>query len=109
MTSFLWASWFCLLFAIMIAYALLMDKEAWRVYFVQYDDETTQNRPIPWHKSKITLYVIKGLLAFSAFFLLLHFVLPSSNDQEDRAPEIPHTPAPANISYNHTENKTFLR
>lgn len=104
MTAFLWASWTCLLFSIVIAYALLMDKEAWRVYFVQYDDETAQNRPMPWHKSKIMLYVIRLLLGFSAFFLLMHFVVPKGGN----TPKTPETPIPANISNNATTNKTFF-
>lgn len=105
MTAFLWASWTCLLFSIVISYALLMDKEAWRVYFVQYDDETAQNRPTPWHKSKIMLYVIRVLLVFSAFFLLMHFVVPKGGEE---TPKTPEKPVPANI-LNNTTNKTFLR
>ena len=105
MTSFLWASWFCLLFSIAISYALLMDKEAWRVYFVQYDDETAQNRPTPWHKSKIMLYVIRVLLGFSAFFLLMHFVVPKGGESSPKGPD---QPIPVNISGNVTGNKTIL-
>ena len=80
----LWISWFCLLFAIIIAYVLLMDQDACRVHFAQFDD-TGQRIAPSWHKSRVMLVVIQILLGCSALALLMHFVLPAG--------ETPPTPS----------------
>tara|TARA_B000000437_G_C11600707_1_gene287274 strand:- start:165 stop:506 length:342 start_codon:yes stop_codon:yes gene_type:complete len=99
----LWISWFCLLFAIIIAYTLLMDKDAWRVHFVEMS-ATGEEQPTPWHKSRKMLTVIQALLAFSAFFLLMHFVLPrhdGGNTPIDTLPPINNTRANSTATRNH--------
>ena len=94
----LWISWFCLLFAIIIAYVLLMDQDAWRVHFAQFDD-TGQRIAPSWHKSRVMLVVIRILLGCSALALLMHFVLPA------QLGEI--APTPPNNTKNDS-NQTFF-
>lgn len=94
----LWISWFCLLVSIIIAYVLLMDQESWRAHFMEFDD-TGQRIQKYWHKSRIILTIIQGLLGLSAFALLMHFVLPAA----DSAPK---TPANQSVVNNSVLNMT---
>ena len=98
----LWVSWVFLLIAFALAYKLLMDRDAWKVHFVEMS-ATAEQLPTPWHKSKVMLTVIWGLLACSAFSLLLHFILPHSIDGHDIQP-LPPVPqvVPVNRT-NHTQ------
>jgi hypothetical protein len=71
----LWFSWCFLLAAIIVAYVLLMRQQRKCDNFVQMDAEGARI-PVPWYEGKRMLWVIQGLLACSAFSLLLHFALP---------------------------------
>ena len=100
----LWVSWFFLLFAFILAYKLLMDRDAWKVHFVEMS-AIAEPLPTPWHKSKVMLTVIQGLLACSAFSLLMHFVLPHSIDGQDIQP-LP--PLPEIVPVNHTNHTNLI-
>ena len=100
----LWVSWFFLLFAFILAYKLLMDRDAWKVHFVEMS-ALAEPLPTPWHKSKVMLTVIQGLLACSAFSLLMHFVLPHSIDGQDIQP-LP--PVPQVVPVNHTNHTNLI-
>ena len=100
----LWVSWFFLLFAFILAYKLLMDRDAWKVHFVEMS-AIAEPLPTPWHKSKVMLTVIQGLLACSALSLLMHFVLPHSIDGQDIEP-LP--PVPTIVPVNHSNHTNLI-
>jgi hypothetical protein len=100
----LWVSWVFLLMAFGLTYKLLMDRDAWKVHFVEMS-AIAEPLPTPWHKSKVMLTVIQGLLACSALSLLMHFVLPHSIDGQNIQPL---SPVPQVMPVNHTNHTNLV-